>query len=146
LSKNKRVGFFYEKPTKKPPKHPKGSCKYCGKPLTGFQRKWCKPHHGHLYWLHYKSKKIFWSDWKKKVLIRDKYTCQEPGCGSKEDLDVHHILPISLGGKEFDEDNCITLCNPCHKKKHRRKPRAISKSQTSLSEYVDGFIDLIFEK
>jgi len=30
------------------------------------------------------------------------------------DLEVHHIIPISEGGPEFDLDNLITLCFDCH--------------------------------
>lgn len=38
-----------------------------------------------------------------------------------EGLEVHHVNPIHCGGEEFDENNCITLCTDCHKKKHRHR-------------------------
>ena len=69
-------------------------------------------------------------DWewrKRKVKKRDKYTCQAspekvglPKCGRNyrdEELDVHHIIPISKGGKHSFE-NLITLCSSCHGKLH----------------------------
>lgn len=30
------------------------------------------------------------------------------------ELEVHHIIPISEGGPEFDLDNLVTLCYDCH--------------------------------
>lgn len=47
----------------------------------------------------------------KKVKNRDNYICQK--CGSKNNLEVHHIKCIYFGGKD-NEDNCITLCKTCH--------------------------------
>ena len=52
-----------------------------------------------------------------RVLMRDCYTCQvcgrvDPGPG----LEVDHIVPLHLGGKE-DDNNRMTLCVSCHKEK-----------------------------
>lgn len=57
-----------------------------------------------------------YQDWRKEVLERDKYTCRQ--CGSKENLEVDHSLPLYLF-KELviDKDNGRTLCKDCHKKK-----------------------------
>lgn len=46
-----------------------------------------------------------------QILKRDNYRCQN--CGSKNDLEVHHIIPISKGGDKSDENLC-TLCFDCH--------------------------------
>lgn len=32
------------------------------------------------------------------------------------ELEVHHIIPISEGGPEFDLSNLVTLCFDCHHK------------------------------
>ena len=48
---------------------------------------------------------------RRKVLKRDGWKCQN--CGSKEQLDVHHIIPRSRGGED-DERNLVTLCRTCH--------------------------------
>ncbi len=36
-------------------------------------------------------------------------------CGSKEELEYHHVVPISLGGKDVNS-NIVCLCYPCHQK------------------------------
>lgn len=46
-----------------------------------------------------------------ECLIRDNHTCQD--CGSQKDLEVHHILPISQGGKN-ELSNLKTVCSTCH--------------------------------
>lgn len=38
-------------------------------------------------------------------------------CGSKINLQQHHILPIQHGGTD-DESNLTTLCKTCHEKEH----------------------------
>jgi len=50
-----------------------------------------------------------------RVLRRDSWRCQ--GCGSMENLQVHHMRRRSqLGGDTMD--NLITLCAECHGKYH----------------------------
>lgn len=39
-------------------------------------------------------------------------------CGNEEKLELHHIIPISLGGND-DYYNLIYLCFNCHKKMHK---------------------------
>jgi len=52
------------------------------------------------------------------VLERDNYTCQE--CGSTDNLECHHIKSVVTEPIESaDVDNCITLCEICHRKKPR---------------------------
>jgi 5-methylcytosine-specific restriction endonuclease McrA len=49
------------------------------------------------------------------VLERDSWRCQD--CGSLENLQVHHLKSRSrLGNDEMT--NLITLCAPCHKRRH----------------------------
>jgi 5-methylcytosine-specific restriction endonuclease McrA len=31
---------------------------------------------------------------------------------------VHHIVPLSEGGSRFDTDNLMSLCAPCHQRRH----------------------------
>lgn len=47
-----------------------------------------------------------------KILERDGYCCIK--CGSVEKLEIHHIIPRSLGGG-YEPDNLVTLCQICHK-------------------------------
>lgn len=66
---------------------------------------------------------------KKKANIKKRNNCKNPEfrkyifdkrgnqcqrCGSKVNLEIHHIKPIFLGGGE-EEDNLELLCNDCHK-------------------------------
>lgn len=56
-----------------------------------------------------------YKEFRKIILERDNYTCQQ--CGCKEKLQVHHIK----SRKDYpelimDKDNCITLCIVCHAK------------------------------
>jgi len=65
-------------------------------------------------------KRIRTPQWKllsTQVKQRDNYTCCI--CGDKEHrLNVHHIIPYKVGGKD-DMDNLMTLCIKCHTKKER---------------------------
>lgn len=55
--------------------------------------------------------------WKRKVKIKDDYTCQY--CGSKESLDAHHILCKSKHPElALSLYNGITLCIDCHRVEH----------------------------
>lgn len=50
---------------------------------------------------------------KEEVYLRDKL-CKE--CGSKESLEIHHIIPKQQG-INHSLDNLILLCKKCHLKK-----------------------------
>lgn len=47
--------------------------------------------------------------------MRDNYTCQN--CGTKEDIEIHHIVPLANGGRDVPS-NVVTLCTECHKAAH----------------------------
>jgi len=54
-----------------------------------------------------------WCKVREQVLARDDYACQD--CHkSYNPLEVHHIIPISEGGPEFELGNLVTLCFECH--------------------------------
>lgn len=57
-----------------------------------------------------------------KILTRDGWKCQMPGCHCKEAwrLEVHHILPVEYGGDNA-LSNGITLCRDCHESIRRRE-------------------------
>ena len=48
----------------------------------------------------------------RKSLKRDSFTCQKC-CVKDEELNVHHIKPLYIDGKD-ELDNLITLCRACH--------------------------------
>lgn len=67
-----------------------------------------------------------WLELRRKVLLRDNYTCQE--CGSQDDLEVHHRKGRISNGKD-SEANCVTLCKGCHQK--RTNVQMASKRKTN---------------
>ncbi len=48
------------------------------------------------------------------VLKRDSFTCQAYGCGAKDTLQSHHIIPYKISG-DNSIDNMITLCAYHHR-------------------------------
>jgi len=56
--------------------------------------------------------------WKKirvKVLERDGYRCQIRAAGCTQNAEeVDHILPVSMGGEWFDEENLRAACARCN--------------------------------
>lgn len=63
-------------------------------------------------------------EWRKAVLARDNYTCQN--CGTHGGwLQAHHIKRFALFPElRFEVSNGQTLCEPCHRKTHRKSPKA----------------------
>jgi 5-methylcytosine-specific restriction enzyme A len=50
------------------------------------------------------------------ILKRDGGLCQERAWGCEVyAVEVHHIVPIELGGTN-DDENLISLCAPCHQR------------------------------
>ena len=53
-----------------------------------------------------------WKAWRDAHVRREPF-CQ--ACGVAKDLEVHHILPVHVGGPELPPPSgLITLCRPCH--------------------------------
>ena len=100
-------------------------CIICNADLPKRRQKYCSDECFMKWWGSIKINN--WSEVRKKVRKRDHYTCRRCGITNKElqskyssldvrsNLEVHHIIPISRGGAEFDPANCITLCHNCHK-------------------------------
>jgi hypothetical protein len=49
-----------------------------------------------------------------KILERDEWRCQAPGCTSRRQLEAHHIIFRSQNGSD-DPGNLITLCHAHHR-------------------------------
>jgi len=79
-----------------------------------------------------------YKEWRKKILTRDNYTCQWPGCSRKKGiyLNCHHIRRWSnYPTLRYDINNGITLCKPHHK--------AI---QNKEDDYILFFLQLLSAK
>ena len=73
-----------------------------------------------------------------RILIRDKFVCQNKNCETPEsELTMHHIKFQSNGGKN-KERNCVTLCKTCHKGFHRGKYDITFKSDGDLPNHIKG--------
>ena len=62
-------------------------------------------------------------------------------CGSKEDLQYHHIIPISIGGKDINSNICC-LCYNCHYKLHHDGK---DKKVSNLSELIKKDVSFIVD-
>ncbi len=102
------------------------TCLWCGSPLSSGQHSYCSSgcQDRFLTWLeeeHASARGIrpqFWNIIRRSVLERDRHRCQI--CGSRENLSVHHIIPLSDGG-DSRSVNLQVLCHACHQHKHGRK-------------------------
>jgi len=105
------------------PNYGKGHCVYCGSLLPPRRRKYCCDKCGMEYRIATSEYTcIWWNDFRYAIIKRDNHMCVE--CDSKGSyglLEVHHRIPLNKGGREFDPDNCMTLCCDCHKEKHRKR-------------------------
>ena len=52
-----------------------------------------------------------WNKLRYYVFKRDGFRCQR--CGSRVNLECHHIIPLGMGGTNHP-NNLITLCHRCH--------------------------------
>lgn len=59
-----------------------------------------------------RAKEKAWQELRWTVLERDRYICRACSLWS-DTVDVHHIKPRSLGGKNTTS-NCLALCRLCH--------------------------------
>lgn len=70
----------------------------------------------------------------RKTMITPDSVCSK--CGSKENLEIHHMLPVAIGG-DNDDRNLIILCHDCHRQTtnyFKTKLKNIKKNETELSE------------
>lgn len=96
----------------------------CGKPLPPYRRKYCSDE---CFSTWYFSLVKSWAATKSAVIKRDG-SCQDCGRPYKgsENFEVHHIKQIRDGGDEFDPDNCILLCQKCHKRRHKKRSSTLN--------------------
>ena len=97
-----------------------------------------------------------WGAMRSYILQRDNWTCQKCGAtpargpkgffvGTDENPKswwfyvADHIIPIALGGKEFDENNIQVLCGPCNKEKTKTDHAKIAKKRREITPCINPF-------
>ena len=83
----------------------------------------------------------------RKVMITEDSCCGK--CGSKEDLEIHHMFPLELC-KDNDDRNLIILCGACHQRatNHylawlKRVKNEVANEPNKLSSNCDLVKDLV---
>lgn len=61
----------------------------------------------------------YWREVKRMVHLRDHFACVD--CGSKLKLEVHHLTYAHRGLELEHLEDCVTVCETCHKKRHKRR-------------------------
>ncbi len=116
------------------PYKPQCPCRYpkCPNTVTRGQQGYCDKHKSKRFKKNTDAKRLYdrqrktsnergynyqWQRLRQSILERD-IICQE--CRKDICTEVHHIVPISRGGEET-EDNLLGLCKRCHSKITRKK-------------------------
>lgn len=74
------------------------------------------------------------------IFERDNWTCRY--CGEKlnlEDCTIDHVVPVSKGGRE-DDDNLVTSCFTCNCSKGARTPEEAGMSILPLRNDAKGYV------
>ena len=81
---------------------------------------------------------------RRKIFHRDRGVCRTPCCLNSMFLEIHHIKPVSHGGRN-DESNMILLCSACHKHVHEKRMKiAGSHPDTEFFHLDAGGSHLLF--
>jgi len=73
-----------------------------------------------------------------RLIARDGGHCRYPGCVATSGLEVDHIVPLALGGRDSD-DNLETLCPVHHRQKTRLDARLIAKAKRAGAKHRGEF-------
>jgi 5-methylcytosine-specific restriction endonuclease McrA len=84
-------------------------------------------------------------EWKVSVFKRDNYTCQ--CCGSKRNLEAHHIENFSSNPElRFDTNNGLTMCTDCHNPiKQGSFHHTFGTRNNNLKQLQEFFIDVSWD-
>jgi len=129
----KRQGYTYKIPEYARKRIENKECPTCGNPKSEWNRRkdWrcCSKKCTDKYEKDIVVKS-WWVDIRRKAFKRDNFTCVQ--CGFKGDiinLIGDHIIPIAIGGEEFDVENVQTLCEKCNKIKTKKDHEKIAKQR-----------------
>jgi predicted nucleic acid-binding Zn ribbon protein len=133
----------YKEAKSRLPKPDGKHCVICGRDLPKGQRKYC----GKECWDDWYSKiahPITWAEARQKAIERDNNTCRKCGKSNLQynDQEVDHIIPVSMGGDNFDLKNLQTLCHECHVYK-TTEDLARLREDTRFPTFVRDFYELL---
>jgi 5-methylcytosine-specific restriction endonuclease McrA len=94
------------------------NCVGCGEVFYGSPTQVWKSWTAHLSKCDLGLEELQWSILRTAVLKRDNYTCQDCGHRWFQGMHVHHRVFRRNGGEDA-KSNLVTLCRPCHVKRHR---------------------------
>ena len=127
-------------------------CLNCGKILGGRKRKYCSDECSNVFFA-----KHNWNAMSARIMRKQNHTCQKCGATPHRnengyfdwkmdhskfdvyDYVVDHIVPIALGGAEFDETNLQVLCGLCNKEKTRNDQKEIAKKRHEIAFIINPF-------
>lgn len=104
---------------------------------SGNYRNYCKEHSAD-------DMRVFtsWNVLREKVLKRDNYTCVKCGFQDRKtycpNVIADHIIPIALGGDEWDINNIQTLCEKCNKIKTKEDQKKIAELRRTEKVLING--------
>lgn len=117
-------------------------CLNCGKILPKRKRKYCSSGCSNEFFA-----KHNWNAMSARISKKQNWTCQKCGAQPPRDENGHliwtndkskydyflyvvdHIIPIALGGEEFDESNLQVLCGDCNREKTKEDQAKIAKKR-----------------
>lgn len=76
---------------------------------------------------------VEYTEVRKKVLSRDRYQCVN--CDSTDDLEVHHIVPISKSGTN-ETSNLVIVCSDCHYHIHGKTPSGKAETREAFKREI----------
>jgi hypothetical protein len=119
-------------------------CIVCGGTLPKYKSRYCSDNCSY-WWLDVGVKD--WTHVREKAFERDKYSCikchktleqQHKETNFEKGLIADHIIPIAVGGEEFDIRNIQTLCQDCNKIKTREDSRRIAEFRKKIKQEQNG--------
>lgn len=122
----KRDSYAIIEPEEYSERKKNSQCPVCGKPKSDWNRRtdWmcCSSECTSTY----NENVIYgWGELRERVFKRDNHQCVL--CNRKDlKLIADHIVPIAIGGPQWDIDNIHTLCVECDKKKTKNDQKKIA--------------------
>ena len=100
--------------------HANRTCGFCGTQLHDKRKIFCDFRCRRSFNRKFSYFMVTWRQVRYRTFRRDRWSCVK--CGRKA-REVDHIIPLALGGREFDLNNCQSLCRACHMRKTVREMR-----------------------